>query len=113
MATKNTTKLTKTQQMAAAAKAKATPAVAKTPAVKAEQPTFEVTITVESPMSSSIKGVVYAAQTITIFSQAKDEVTAKNKAVRSFGIGQRTDVKYTVSAKPGKAPRVAAYAPSK
>ena len=80
---------------------------------KAEQPTFKVTIHIEAAMSSSIKGVVYPAQEITIFSTAKDEVSAKLKAVRSFGIGRRTDVKYTVKATPSKAPKVAAYNPSK
>jgi hypothetical protein len=105
------------EKMTAATATKATTkkTATKTPAVKApvEIPTFEVSITIESAFNAMSKGIIYGAQTLQIFATAKDEVTAKNKALRSFGLFHRNDVKYSVSAKPAKAPRAAAYAPSK
>lgn len=104
-------KMTAEKATKATTKKTATTAAPKT--AKAEVPTFEVTITIESAFSAMSKGIIYGAQTLQIFAQAKDEVTAKNKALRSFGLFHRNDVKYSVSAKPAKAPRVAAYNPSK
>jgi len=80
---------------------------------KTELPYFEVTITVEKPFSSMIKGVVYQPAAFTIVAQARDEIAAQNKALRSFGIAHRLDVQHTVEVKPiDKAPRTKAYQPN-
>lgn len=89
---------------------KVKPATTATPAAPSA---FEVTIKIEAAYASMSKGIVYPAQTVTIIADAKDEVTATNKALRSFGLFHRNDVKFSTTVKASKAPRVAAYNPSK
>ena len=101
MATK-TTKLTKTQQMAADAKANAktvTPvaAVKKAPKVTpADYPSFKVEVTILNHWKSQTPGVVYAPHTFAAFCTAKDEAKAEGKILRNFGLAQRSEVDYTV-----------------
>ena len=110
---KTTTPPTKTQKMAAAAKKNAAKKPAAKAAPKSKVSSFEVTITINKAFSAMTKGIVYGAQTIVSIATARDEQSAVNKSLRSFGLLARRDVDYNVASRPVGTPNVAAYNPSK
>jgi len=80
---------------------------------KVEMPSFEVKIKIHAPFASTIKGVVYGEQTITTITTAKNEQSAINKTLRSFGIKHRSDINYTIAIKEvATAPNVSPYTPA-